>query len=102
MNLSNFGLKLSNATGHCLIGLLWGVPVALVGGGDIYAGWIASTMYHFARESEQYAAKEGINPFTEWWKAWNVFKWSHDGQIDFLAPTFVNGAIALLAWWVLR
>lgn len=93
-------MKLPNAVGHVLFGLLIGIPIALVTWNPLI-GWAAQAFYFLGRERRDHEIASGLNPFTEWWKGWNPLTWKHDGQIDLAAPVLVNGAIAVAAWYFL-
>ncbi len=93
-------MKLPNSVGHVLFGLLIGVPVALVT--SPLVGWIAQSFYFLGRERRDREISAFLNPFTDWYKGWEIWKWTADNRTDLLAPVLVNGVIAAVAWWLLR
>jgi hypothetical protein len=94
-------LKLPNSVGHVLFGLLLGVPIALATASPL-VGWLAQSFYWLGRERRDRETSAGLNPFTEWYKGWDIWNWTADNRTDLLAPVIVNGIIALAGWALLK
>ncbi len=84
---------LGNALGHVAEGLIIMAIIWTLSGNPLLA-WVAQAMYFLGRERRDHEIKSAINPFTGWYRGWNVLKWSRDGRIDLFAPVVVNGLIA--------
>ena len=90
--------KIQNAIGHTLFGLLIMIPLGLVT--TPLVGWLAQAMYWLGRERRDQENLWGINPHSEWYKFWNVFKWEEDPRRDLIAPVLINGWFAFI-WTIL-
>ena len=85
---------IGNAIGHVLEGLLLMAAIGLVFG-PLY-GWAAQAFYFLGRERRDEEIAANLNPFLDWWRGWNILRWTEDGRRDLFAPLLVNGAIAIV------
>lgn len=94
---------MKNALGHIGFGLI----VMAVAGALAFAAtrspvasawiaWAVQSAYWLGRERRDEEIHVGLNPFTEWWKDWNVLEWSTDGKRDLFWPVAVNALIPII------
>ena len=84
--LNTYGL------GHILEGSLIYIPLFFI------SPWIAFTavsFYYLGRERRDHEILTKI-PDNDWYKGWNIFKWSKDGKMDLFPTVFFYLVISLL------
>ena len=77
--------------GHTLFGLALMAPFVFFG--YVWTGYAFQCAWWLSRERRDYERAAKIDPHTEWYRGWNVFKWS---QRDLWCPVIVNGLVAIL------
>ena len=88
-----------NNFGHIAEGLLLMLPFILLGYPIV--GWIAQSFYWLGRERRDHEIDAKLNA-ADWYRGWNVFAWSVDGQRDLFVPVVFNGLVAAVVYNVQR